>query len=286
MMIETELVAVLSRAMVYAASISTAGAALFYLTFPAAANHIRPHLRAQLLAGAVVLALVEPLRYGLFQLAIAGGDAGVGFAPDMRWIYLESPGGHAALARLAGTALLLVAGLRSPFVAAIGAITVIGSYLLEGHTSDHELRYILGVTVALHLLIAHWWFGALMPLGALLRDADTTHAHGVAVRFGRIAALLVPILGIAGLIALLILVDWQIDPASTYQQRFALKLVAVTCVLSIAAVNKLWLTPSLKNAPETGRNLFRRSLRWETAFAITVVGATAWLTATAPGAGH
>ena len=286
MTIETELTTVALRALIYVATIGAVGAALFQLTFPDATHHTRGCLRWQMRIAVVLLAITELLRYSLFQITISGGDPALGFSSEMRWLYLQSPAGTAALQRLAGAVLLLAAGLRFRFVALLAALVVVGSFVIEGHAAAHKSSNILAPAVMLHLLVVHWWFGALVPLAALSRHGEPAVVHDIVSRFGRIAVLLVPLLAIAGMLALCVLVEWNLDPDSVYQQRFALKLVAIACVLLIAAVNKLWMTPALLIAPVLGRRYLHRSLRWETAFAVAVIVATAWATATAPGMDH
>ena len=271
------------RALIYFATIACAGAILFHLAFPDASRTVRPALRWQIGIGFALLLLAEPLRYLLFQLEIAGGDLDMALSPDLRSIYLETPQGSAALARLSGGVIALLFGLRVRLAAFLGAMLMITGYLLEGHSVSHEPRWLLAGLIGLHLLVLHWWIGSLPPLYALSRHAEPSVISAVTERFGRIATLLVPVMLLAGLATLGLLANWDIRPAEAYQQRMALKILLVLGVLAFAAINKIWLTPMLASSPQEGARYLRGSLALEFAIALSVIIATAWTISTAPG---
>ena len=285
-LVSPDSVTVALRALVYIASLASAGGALFWISFGRASEKIAWALRRQLLAGLILAVVVEVARYANFQLMIAGGDAALAFGEDMRAVYADTPGAAAAAMRLVGVCVVAATVFRSRGLAAVGIALVVAGYLVEGHTAASDQRPILAALVGVHLLVAHWWFGGLMPLYQLMRSGDAALMHATAERFGRIAIVLVPVLLAVGGIALAMLVGWQLDPNAPYQQRFAIKLGAVALVLAIAAINKLALTPMLARAPEAGARAFRRSIALEIVVAVGVLIATAWAVLLAPVGGH
>jgi putative copper export protein len=82
----------------------------------------------------------------------------------------------------------------------------------------------------------------------------------------------------------LLLTGGMVDLDSAYQQRVLIKLGLVALLLSLAAVNKLRLTPLLQRDYARGAARLRTSIRMEIAVAALILCASAWLVATAPDA--
>jgi putative copper export protein len=281
-MIVPEQLVVLLRALVYAGAIAVAGAMLFRVSFPQAARAVAPLLRRQILAGFLLLLVVAPLRYAAFQLAIAGGDWSLAFGPDLRWMALETPIGQAAVLRLIAAGIIVVAGLRWPAVGLTAALVIIASFLLEGHTAASEVRLLVAPLLFVHLTAVHWWLGALIPLIAVTRRAEPATVVATVETFGSRAVLVVGGLLAAGALLVVMLTGGMLRLDGAYQQRLLIKLGLVAALLSIAAWNKLRLTPLLRQDFARGTRCLRASIRVEIAVAAIILSATAWLVATAP----
>lgn len=283
-MIEHDLSPIVLRVLVYVATIAVAGAVLFAFSFPRAASEVQPALRRQVVAGFCLLLLVEPMRYVVFQLAISGGDWSLAFGPGLRWMGLQTPIGQAAAVRLLAALMVVTVARRSTVVAFAAALVLIGSFLLEGHTVSSDARIALGALLFIHLAAVHWWLGALYPLMALTRCAAPKTLSAAVEAFGAWAAWVVAALLGTGVLLLLIITGVQLNVDSDYQQRFLVKLLLVAGLLSIAAWNKLRLTPLLRRDPQSGAARLRGSIRLEIAVALSILAATAWITSTAPDA--
>ena len=81
---------------------------------------------------------------------------------------------------------------------------------------------------------------------------------------------------------LIVLSGGELRPDSAYQQRFVVKLVLVAALLSLAAWNKLRLTPLLRENYPLGAPRLRRSIRCEIAVAMSILAATAWIIGASP----
>jgi putative copper export protein len=281
-MIVPEQVAVLLRALVYAGAVLSAGGILFAASFPHARAAIAAALQRQIVAGFLILLLIEPLRYAAFQLAIAEGDPSLAFGPDLRFMGLETPIGQAAAVRLVAAAVLVAAGLRWQRLGLAAALLVIGSFLIEGHTASGEARILAAPLLFLHLAAVYWWLGALFPLMAVLRRAEPAAAVAVIEGFARRALYVVGGLLAAGALLAVLLTGGVLNLDSAYQQRLLLKLALVAVLLSIAAFNKLRLAPLLARDYPLGATRLRASIRIEMAVAALILSASAWLVATAP----
>ncbi len=268
------------RALVYAGTIATAGGALFAATFPAASYPVSRLLRWQLWLGAGLLMVVEPLRYILFQLSIAGGDASLAFSPEMRWIGLEMPHGQAATIRTCAALFILFVRPFNRLISICVAAVSVGSYLLEGHTAAAGSAAWLPLLLFAHIAVVHWWIGSLVPLAAVALNPD--EAAKVVKRFGQLAFPLVAILVVTGIFLLAGLTHWTVDLGSPYQLYFALKGCVVAALLGVASWNKFQLTPLFACNPEKAGQMLRASISVETALALLVLALTALLISSSP----
>ena len=269
---------VVLRSLVYVGSICVAGSVLFAATFPNLAD--ARSLQRQIAFGCVLLILVEPLRYVVFQLTAMGGDLTMAMGPEQRWIGMQTAFGKASLVRVIAAFLMLIAGRRVKALAGVSSFALIGSFLLEGHTASKDSgSLLLSVLLAVHLFAVHWWLGSLYPLRHLVKTSPES-AAAVLSDFGRRATWMVAALVVAGALMLASLVGWMLDPASAYQQRFAAKILLVLALLCLAAANKIWLTPRLVTHGATHQ--IRASIGAEIAVALLILLATAFVITVAP----
>src|SRR5205823_1841665 len=97
--------------------------------------------------------------------------------PAMQKMGLLSPTGATCAARILGL-ILVIAGLRptSPLamqsptpappnaIALLGALMIITSFTMVGHTTTNTHRAAAAALITLHLLVVAFWLGALWPL--------------------------------------------------------------------------------------------------------------------------
>ncbi len=270
------------RALVYTGSIAAAGGALFAAGFPRASAAVAPAVQRQILGGFLLLLVSEPLRYAVFQLAIADGDVALAFGRGMRWMAFETPIGQAAAVRLAAAAVITATAPRHRSAQLAAALVMIGSFLLEGHTAASEARRLVAPLLFIHLAAVHWWLGALLPLIALTRRAEPATVIATTEAFGTRAVWIVAGLLAVGVLLAALLTGGVLRLDSAYQQRLLIKLGLVAALLSIAAFNKLRLTPLLRQDFALGAKRLRASIQLEVAVALAILAASAWLVATAP----
>lgn len=268
-------------------AILCAGSILFAVTFRHTSPAVGSVLTKQILFGAGLIIVVEPLRWFILQLAMSGGDFSVAFDPGMRWLALEMPQGQAALVRIIGVLFIATLGLRAISVGVIGVMLVLGSFVLEGHTAAMATGTPwLSVLLLAHLVAVSWWLGSLWPLSWATKELSGDEAVSTVERFGGIAFGAFLVLGVAGVSMFIALTSGSIDPDSPYQRFILAKLVVVTAILGIAAYNKLVLTPGFRTAPETAKQALRNSIRYEIALAAIVLLLTGSLITMSPGKEH
>ena len=152
--------------------------------------------------GIVLVLLLTPLE----AARMAGDFSGARNTALLR-LALHSSRGDAHALQLAGLTLVAV-GLwfhraNGPakwtlYIAVAGAMLAAVALTLTGHTSVNPMRAWLAPLLAVHLLVAAFWFGALWPLWLMLKHETAAAAEAVLRRFSQIAIWLVPGLALAG----------------------------------------------------------------------------------------
>ena len=204
------------------------------------------------------------------------------FAPAMRWMELQTAVGQASAARLIAAIVLLAARGRWSGVSLAAAAVIIASFGLEGHTVSHGNRLLLAPLLLVHFAAICWWLGALYPLLDLTRQAPPEVVVQTVRRVWSACSGVVAALVAAGAVLLIALSDAELRPDIAYQQRFVVKLTLVAALLSLAAWNKLRLTPLLDASYASGAAKLRLSIRCEIAVALLILAATAWIIGTSP----
>jgi len=272
----------LLRMLILIGSIGSVGAVFYSLSMKSTTLSVRKVLFWQLGIGVTIIIFVEPLRYWLFLMSITGNDMDLAMSKDILIMGIKAPPGQAALIRLAGALSLTVFGLRNRFFGLTGAVLILVSYGFEGHIAASENRPLMTLLLLFHISIAHWWFGALVPLIAETHTSSNTSLAKIAERFGFIATILVPLLLIAGGLMFAEITERQLNLTNDYQWRAALKIALVIVLLSLAAVNKFLLTPELRSRGISSAKRLRSSIYIEVIIALGVLTLTSYLTATSP----
>ena len=286
-MIDSEMLHVGLRALVYIGTVAAAGAQLVAWTLPGIAERSDNALNQQRRIGLALLLVIEPLRLIFFQLAMAGGSLEIATSQAFLSMGLEMSSQQASLLRLVtAAALVCCVSCRAKNAAVVVAGVMVASYLLEGHTASKHDRIFYAIVLFVHLAAAHWWLGALYPLSNASRVSSRSQFGELIDSFSKVAIVTVPVLIVAGAALLLSLVDWKIDFENAYQQRFLVKIGLVAALLALAVRNKFWLTPLLNETSVDGNYLMRRSIQYEILVALALLVITAWVLRTGPDHNH
>ncbi|WP_431727054.1 copper resistance protein CopC [Verrucosispora sp. TAA-831] len=182
---------------------------------------------------------------------------------------------------------------RAPLtaVAFAGVVLAWGAVALVGHTRTYGPAWLVVPADVLHVVTAGVWLGGLVALAwTLTRSAELP--PGAAARtvsaFSRVAAVLVALLGVAGvLLGWRILGSWEALRDTAYGLALLTKAGLTVVVLAVAAHNRFRLVPRVvaidrdEGAPAAWR-LLRRAVRWEAALLVGVVAATGFLVTQSP----
>ncbi|MEP3629664.1 MAG: CopD family protein [Hyphomicrobiales bacterium] len=276
---------ILIKAGLYVTSFVAAGTVLFLIS-------VRPngpaiHGPTRLFSGASSLIALSFL--ALHVAAQAGFLADEGFAGmvdrDMINIILEGPLGLSSKVLLLGLlTILLTSFIPMPinviygWVAGIGALFIVISFTLIGHTTNGNIPVSAGL-IALHLFAVSFWLGALWPLYRQAQNNKVDELIATAESFGKQAMLVVPALLVAGLVLSVFLVG---SVTALFTTAYGLLLIGkvglVILLLGLAALNKYRFIPALKENEPEALNHFTRSVRLEVLLFSGILLITAVLT--------
>lgn len=272
---------VLLRAALYATTLGAAGLGLFLAGFAhrmdeAGLAHLRAWLRGAALAALAVSAATLLLR----ALVLSAGETA--FDPAVWQAMLASRIGDAALIRLGGLLLLLLAALRlpaAPALAGMGALMVCASYAAMGHSTLYRPRQELAALVTLHLLGVAFWIGALPPLARAAERGQTALIHA----WSRAAVGAVALLVGAGAVASALLLRSPLSVANSwYGWGFVAKMALVAALVGMAAWHRNRLTPAMDRREHGAGDRLARSVRWEMLLALLVLWAAAEMVSVHP----
>lgn len=277
-----DITAVALAAFSFAAVCQSAGASLFAVLWHDRMGASERSVRRLAGRTACLGIGIVALRTVLEPAHLAGDAAGIA-DPSLQIMVLTSEIGVAALLRVAGL-ILIATGLgrnrRGGDVAAIiGATVCCLSYALTGHTAASPARALLLPLLTAHLLLAAFWFGALVPLRMVLRHETTDIAGAVLADYSRLAVWLVPAIALAGGTMLCVLADpLAAVPASGWGRLTLLKLAVFTALMGFAALNKQRLVPRLAAGDASAVRALRTSIACEIGLILLVFATTAVIT--------
>lgn len=283
-----QLLAVIVKAGTYGATFAAAGGIIFISLFRTKISEQQCHAILRfIMKMATVSMVLSVLRIGTINVMLSGDLSGM-FEVAMTRMVLQSSEGIATGLRLVGLLFIAVLAHTSmrrlrisiAFAAAIVAAT---SFAWVGHAGEVEVK--LGpeslpqFLLCLHLLAVTFWLGALWPLHHLTYDNDLEQSADITYRFGKLAAVIVCLLIVAGALLSSVIIG-RIDAlwGSSYGQLFMIKLGWVILLLGIAAINKLHLTPRLLRGDQSAIEKLRLSIKVEMVLASLILFTTAFFT--------
>lgn len=280
-----------NRALHLAGLLGLAGGMAFLLLFPGERLADRRALAPCLNACAALAALTALLAIGLQGALLADAPPGDLFAAKIWRLGFASTRGTAAFFAL-GAALSLMAALRCgarkeslalflPLTLAGLALTLL-SFVVSGHAATAQPRWLTAPALALHVAVAGLWLGSLLPL---LRATEHPNKGSLPriVAFSRAMGWGLPLLAFCGVALCIVQLEgWVAFGASRYGAILTLKLLLVALLLTLAANNKLRLTPALGRGELGASARLAFAIRCEIGLGLAILAATALLSQTAP----
>jgi putative copper resistance protein D len=264
--IDVPMVAV--RAVHFAATATAAGALIFRAVVDPvlrAAAQVRPVIDARfrwLVWSSVAIAFASGVLWLLLQTSSMSGEAVT--LSEVAIVIDETQFGFVSMVRSALAVFLMIClafdrWQPARWLALASAACLMAAVAWTGHAASTPfgLGYLHLAADALHLLAAAAWTGGLMALALLLQALSGDRASAtpalqldVVRRFSCLGIVSVATLVISGIINAWILVgSFRALVVTGYGWILMLKIAVVVVMVTLAAVNRLWLTPRLA-APE------------------------------------
>lgn len=273
--------AIAVKTVTYAATLGAAGA-VFFLGYAGSLIASAERLRVRnIVVGLSMLAVFA----GAAQVTVSAGSmsgdaAGMLDGSLIRMIW-HAGAGRANAIRDIGL-LLAVRGDwsdRRSWLAFLGAAMAATSFAWTGHARSLNPDLLPMLLQSAHLLGVAFWLGALAPLHMVAGNGDLERIAATAVRFGMVAVFVVAILMAAGIGLLGMLLGNVTELwGSAYGRYVTVKLAFVACLLSLAAFNKLRLTPRIVANDTKAVRALRASIRLELLLGALILAVTATFT--------
>lgn len=275
-----DLASVVVRALEFVAVFQATGSGLFLLLFGRTLRETVPRIGFLTLGSALASAVLTTAHYVLEAGRLSGTWEGIA-DPNMQSLVWDSPARTVWIERILA-AILLSLGSRvghvlSTWATVAGVVLVAVSFVAIGHTTLPSAPPWLPLLLLLHVTIAGFWFGGLIPLMWVAHQEQAGRAAVVVEQFSRRAVWLVPGLFVAGM-----LMAWNLVPgwsalASPYGMLLLGKLGGFAIIMIFALMNLRRYGPALALDPQAVQS-FRRSVAFEFAIIVLVLSATAAMT--------
>jgi putative copper resistance protein D len=204
------------------------------------------------------------------------GELSGALDPDLLRLAFLSAGGAACLLRVGG--LALIAARPGGRASLAGGLLTLVSFLLVGHTTTHEPRWLLCALLALHLAGVMFWVGSLEPLIHVLKDETAVRAGVVLELFSKVAGWVVTGLFAAAVGLATALLPGVAGLARPYGALLLTKLAGFACLLLLASLNRWRLAPAVAQGVPGATAVLARVIRVEQVLIAVVLVATSVMT--------
>ena len=210
-----------------------------------------------------------------------GGDLKSIIDPELIQLTLETISGKAALLSLLGFIIIYFSCLKQSIVfyllSFVGISTLLLSFVIFGHSTKHGLAGQFLIIV--HLVGLSYWIGALLPLRKMCNFIDNDKLKIVAHLFGIYAIGYVGVLVAAGLIfSYILLGDISALISTDYGNVLLIKMIVVSTLLSLGAINKFKIIPNLSIDQNLGLKRLKKSIQIEILCVLSIFFLTSLLT--------
>jgi putative copper export protein len=169
-------------------------------------------------------------------------------------------------------------GIVGRTLTVLGALLVVASFPLTGHTTESSVWPLFRWLLALHVAIAGYWLGSIAALMRLTKVATTRTLEEVSESFSVSAVWVVPAILPFGVGVAIGLLPNLAALRSVYGALLASKATGLTALLILAAFNRWRVVPELQRKPLVATRRFRHVLQAEYLLLISVLSVTAVMT--------
>ena len=163
----------------------------------------------------------------------------------------------------------------------IGTVLIFISFIVIGHSLSQGIY--TQILLLIHLFCISYWLGSFFPLRHMCNKKNYKNLYLVAHNFGVYATFYVGLLVITGLTFSYFLLGGILPIlTSTYGNVLLCKLLLVSSILMIGAINKFRIVPKIKGNLTLGQSKLKRSINIEFMLTWLILFLTSILTTSLP----
>ena len=273
------------RTFIYLTALYSIGSVLFKVHFHKFFNQEINIYCKKIIRDSALLGLIISILAFLSVAGNLGGEIQSIFEIDLIELSFETIQGRSYLLLIVGFIFLFFSYyFQRNFMNAfniIGTVLILISFIVIGHSLSQGIY--TQILLLIHLFCISYWLGSFLPLRHMCNIKKYKNLYFVAHNFGVYATFYVGLLIITGLTFSYFLLG-GISPiiTSTYGNVLLCKLLFVSFILIIGAINKFKLVPNIKANLNEGQNKLKRSINIEFMLTLLILFLTSILTTSLP----
>ena len=273
------------RTFIYLTALYSIGSVLFKVHFHKFFNEEINIYCKKIIRDSALLGLIISILAFLSVAGNLGGEIQSIFEIDLIELSFETMQGKSYLLMIVGFSFLFFSYyFQRIFMNAfniIGTILILISFIVIGHSLSQGIY--TQILLLIHLFCISYWLGSFLPFKYMCNIKNYENLYLVAHNFGIYATFYIGLLVITGLIFSYFLLGGILPIiTSTYGNVLICKLLLVSSVLMIGAINKFRIVPNIKKDLSLGQNKLKRSINIEFMLTWFILFLTSILTTSLP----
>ena len=273
------------RTFIYLTALYSIGSVLFKVHFHKFFNEEINIYCKKIIRDSALLGLIISILAFLSVAGNLGGEIQSIFEIDLIELSFETMQGKSYLLLIVGFSLLFFSYFfQRIFMNAfniIGTVLILISFIVIGHSLSQGIY--TQILLLVHLFCISYWLGSFLLLKKMCNIKNYENLYLVAHKFGVYATFYVGLLVITGFTFSYFLLGGILPIiTSTYGNVLICKLLLVSFILMIGAINKLRIVPNMKRNLILGQSKLKRSINIEFILTWLILFLTSILTTSLP----
>ena len=273
------------RTFIYLTALYSIGSVLFKVHFHKFFNEEINIYCKKIIRNSALLGLLISILAFLSVAGNLGGEIESIFEIDLIELSFETMQGKSYLLLIVGFSLLFFSYyFQRIFMNAfniIGTVLILISFIVIGHSLSQGIY--TQILLLIHLFCISYWLGSFLPFKYMCNIKNYENLYLVAHNFGIYATFYIGLLVITGLIFSYFLLGGILPIiTSTYGNVLLFKLMLVSSILMIGAINKFRIVPNIKENLTLGQSKLKRSINIEFMLTWLIFFLTSILTTSLP----
>ena len=273
------------RTFIYLTALYSIGSVLFKVHFHKFFNEEINIYCKKIIRDSAFLGLIISILAFLSVAGNLGGEIQSIFEIDLIELSFETMQGKSHLLLIVGFSFLFFSYyFQRIFMNAfniIGTVLILISFIVIGHSLSQGIY--TQILLLIHLFCISYWLGSFLPFKYMCNIKNYENLYLVAHNFGIYATFYIGLLVITGLTFSYFLLGGILPIiTSTYGNVLLFKLMLVSSILMIGAINKFRIVPNMKENLTLGQSKLKRSINIEFMLTLLILFLTSILTTSLP----